>query len=190
MDLIGNLVGDFLHKPVSLFDSSGSAFLSYKRLCVPVIAIWKLFCFIVFLSNTAFLKSFIYFFIYVYVYVYLCMYVCRCVSLHVCMCVYLIVLCSHGHGVPTEARSRQQSSRNWACRSLLTARCGCWEWNPGPLQEQQECLHVEPSLQPHIFALCYFLGRFFFMRKYNIFFFLLPLSSLPFWDTVSIYSPG
>ena len=26
--------------------------------------------------------------------------------------------------------------------------CGCWELNPGPLQEQQVFLTTEPSLQP------------------------------------------
>jgi hypothetical protein len=32
--------------------------------------------------------------------------------------------------------------------------CGCWKLNPGPLQEQQVFLTIEPSLQPHIPSLC------------------------------------
>jgi hypothetical protein len=33
--------------------------------------------------------------------------------------------------------------------------CGCWELNPGPLEEQPVLLTPEPSLQPHVCSLNY-----------------------------------
>jgi hypothetical protein len=37
--------------------------------------------------------------------------------------------------------------------------CGCWEPNPGPLQEQQELLTAEPPIPPqiHMYGCMYFI---------------------------------
>lgn len=50
--------------------------------------------------------------------------------------------------VPVEARRGCQILWKWHYTWLKAAQCGCWEPNPGPLEEQQVLLTAKASLQP------------------------------------------
>lgn len=49
--------------------------------------------------------------------------------------------------VCAEARRRYWLSWSWTYRWLWAPWSGCWDLNPGALQEQQVCLTTEPPLQ-------------------------------------------
>lgn len=53
----------------------------------------------------------------------------------------------HVHAVPTEARKGMGSPRNEVIDGSELP-WGCWELNPGLLEEPQLLLTPEPSLQP------------------------------------------
>lgn len=50
--------------------------------------------------------------------------------------------------VSKEARGEETGSSGTGITDSCEPMCGCWEANPSPLQEYQEHLTFEPSLQP------------------------------------------
>lgn len=54
--------------------------------------------------------------------------------------------------VLTKARTGHWIIWSWSYRCLEDPSCGCWEPHSGPLEEQQEILAAEPSLQPPLYS--------------------------------------
>ena len=63
----------------------------------------------------------------------------------------VLLECMSGHRVHTRCPQRPGMGSRSSGTGVLDVGelpCGCWELNPGPLQEQPVLVPAEPSLQP------------------------------------------
>lgn len=82
---------------------------------------------------------------------FICICACLCVSMPYIMCV---CTCVYAYTCVDNKR-RHQTAWNWSYRLLWAIWLGCWELNLCPMEEQQEFLTTETSLQYQIWLLLY-----------------------------------
>lgn len=78
-----------------------------------------------------------------------CMYVYECMwvlCMYVYMCVFHIFMCTAY--VAGASISQKRALASLELTQWVAVACGCWELNPGPLQEQQLILSAKLSFQP------------------------------------------